>query len=99
MGIAIPFGFPRLPVKPNRDSFLRLQTLCEAQSQFIFASPGTPGSQIAIHFFVSRHSGKQNRNSFLRLRTLWEAKSQFIFASPDTPGSKIEIHFGLPETP
>ena len=78
MGIAIPFAFPRLPVKPNRDSFLRLRVLREAQSPFVFASPGTPGSQIAIRFFVSGHSGKPNRNSFLRLRTLREAKSQFI---------------------
>ena len=78
MGIAIPFGFPRLPAKPNRHSFLRLRTLREAKSPFVFASPGTPGSQITIRFFVSGHSGKQNRNSFLRLRTLREAKSQFI---------------------
>ena len=42
MGIAIPFGFPRLSAKPNRDSFLRLRTLREAQSQFVFASPDTP---------------------------------------------------------
>ena len=75
MGIAIPFGFPRLPVKPNRDSFLCLRILREAQSQFIFTSPDTPGSQIVIRFCVSGHSGKQNRNSFLRLRTLREAKS------------------------
>ena len=75
MGIAIPFGFPRLPVKPNRDSFLRLQTLREAKSQFLFASPDTPGSEIAIRFFVSGHSGKPNRNSFLRLQTFREAKS------------------------
>lgn len=75
MGIAIPFGFPRLSAKPNRNSFLRLRKLREAKSQFIFASPDTPGSQIAIHFFVSGHSGKQNRNSFLRLQTLREAKS------------------------
>ena len=78
MGIAIPFGFPRLPVEPNRYSFLRLRVLREAKSQFVFASPDTPGSEIAIHFCVSGHSGKQNRNSFLRLRTLREAKSQFI---------------------
>ena len=64
MGIAIPFGFPRLPVKPNRNSFLRLQTSREAKSQFIFASPDIPGSQIVIHFCVSGHSVKQNRNSF-----------------------------------
>ena len=75
MGIAIPFGFPRLSAKPNRDSFLRLRTFREAKSQFIFASPDTPRSQIAIRFCVSGHSGKQNRNSFLRLRTLREAKS------------------------
>ena len=75
MDIAIPFGFPRLSVKPNRDSFLRLRTLREAQSQFVFASPDTPGSKIAIRFCVSGHSGKQNRNSFLRLQTLREAKS------------------------
>ena len=78
MGIVIPFGFPRLPVKPNCNSFLRLRVLREAQLQFVFSSPNTPGSQIAIRFFVSGHSGKQNRNSFLRLRTLREAKSQFI---------------------
>ena len=42
MGIVIPFGFPRLPMKPNRDSFLRLRALREAQLQFVFASPGTP---------------------------------------------------------
>ena len=42
MGIAIPFGFPRLSAKPNCDSFLRLRTLREAKSQFIFASPNTP---------------------------------------------------------
>ena len=42
MGIVIPFGFPCLPVKPNCNSFLRLRILCEAKSQFIFASPGTP---------------------------------------------------------
>ena len=75
MGIAIPFGFPRLSAKPNRDSFLRLRTLREAKSQFVFASPDTPGSLIVIPFCVSRHSGKRNRNSFLRLRTLREAKS------------------------
>lgn len=80
MGIAILFEFPRLPVKPNRNSFLRLRVFREAQSPFIFASPGTPGSKIVIHFFVPGHSGKQNRNSFLRLQTLWEAKSQFILA-------------------
>ena len=85
MGIVIPFAFPRLPVKPNRNSFFRLRTLREAQLQFVFASPDIPGSKIAIPFCASRHSGKQNRNSFLRLRTLREAKSQFIFASPDTP--------------
>ena len=75
MGIAIPFGFPRLSAKQNRDSFLRFQILHEAKSQFIFSSPDTPGSQIAIRFFVSGYSVKQNRNSFLRLRTLREAKS------------------------
>lgn len=75
MSIAIPFGFPRLSAKPNRNSFLRLLTFREAQSQFVFASPDTPGSKIAIRFCVSRHSVKQNRNSFLRLRTLREAKS------------------------
>lgn len=75
MGIAIPFGFPRLPVKLNRDSFLRLQTFREAKSQFTFASPDTPGSKIVIPFCVSGYSVKPNRNSFLRLRTLWEAKS------------------------
>ena len=64
MGIAIPFGFPRLSAKSNRNSFLRLQTLREAQSQFVFASPDTPGSKIAIHFCVSGYSVKQNRNSF-----------------------------------
>ena len=85
MGIAIPFGFPRLPVKQNRNSFLRLRVLREVKSQFIFASPDSPGSKIAIHFCVSGHSVKQNRNSFLRLRTLREAKSQFVFSSPDTP--------------
>ena len=42
MGIAIPFGFPRLSAKPNRDSFLRLRTLREAKSQFIFSSPDIP---------------------------------------------------------
>ena len=83
MGIAIPFGFPRLSAKPNRNSFLRLRTLWEAKSQFIFASPDTPGSQIVIPFCVSRHSGKPNRNSFLRLRALREAKSQFIFGFPE----------------
>ena len=75
MGIAIPFGFPRLSAKPNRNSFFRLQTLREAKSQFLFASPDTPGSEIAIRFFVSGHSGKPNRNSFLRLQTFREAKS------------------------
>ena len=75
MGIVIPFGFPRLSVKPNRDSFLRLRTLREAQSQFVFASPDIPGSKIVIPFCVSGHSGKRNRDSFLRLRTLREAKS------------------------
>ena len=75
MGIAIPFGFPRLSAKPNRNSFLRLQTLREAKSQFVFASPDTLGSEIIIRFCVSGHSGKQNRDSFLRLRTLREAKS------------------------
>ena len=80
MGIANPFGFPRLSAKPNRNSFLRLQTLREAKSQFIFASPDTPGSKIAIPFCVSGHSEKQNRNSFLRFQTLREAKSQFILA-------------------
>ena len=75
MGIVIPFAFPRLPVKPNRNSFFRLRTLREAQLQFVFASPDTPGSKIAIRFCVSGHSGKQNRNSFLRLQTLREAKS------------------------
>ena len=75
MGIVIPFGFPRLPVKSNRDSFLRLQTLREAKSQFVFASPDIPGSKIVIPFCVSGHSGKRNRDSFLRLRTLREAKS------------------------
>ena len=75
MGIAIPFGFPRLSAKPNCDSFLRLRTLREAKSQFIFASPDTPGSKIVIPFCVSGHSVKPNRNSFLRLRTLREAKS------------------------
>ena len=64
MSIAIPFGFPRLSAKPNRDSFLRLRTLREAKSQFIFSSPDTPGSEIVIPFCVSGHSGKQNRNSF-----------------------------------
>lgn len=78
MGIAIPFAFPRLSAKPNCDSFLRLRVLREAQLQFVFASPDTPGSQIAIHFCVSGYSEKRNRNSFLRLRTLREAKSQFI---------------------
>ena len=89
MDIVIPFAFPRLPAKPNRNSFLRFQILREAKSQFVFSSPGTPGSEIAIRFCVSGHSGKQNRNSFwasrgfgkrnrnsfLRLRTLREAKS------------------------
>ena len=64
MGIAISFGFPRLPAKPNRHSFLRLRVLREAQLQFIFASPDTPGSKIVIPFCVSGHSGKPNRNSF-----------------------------------
>jgi len=64
MGIAIPFAFPRLSAKPNCDSFLRLRVLREAKSQFVFASPDTPGSKIAIRFCVSGHSGKQNRNSF-----------------------------------
>ena len=75
MGIAIPFGFPRLSAKPNRNSFLRLRALREAKSQFIFSSLDTPGSKIAIRFYVSGHSVKQIRNSFLRLRTLREAKS------------------------
>ena len=75
MGIAIPFGFPRLSAKQNRDSFLRLRTLQEAKSQFVFSFPDTPGSEIAIRFCVSGYSGKRNRNSFLRLRTLREAKS------------------------
>ena len=78
MGIAIPFGFPRLSAKPNRHSFLHLRTLREAKSSFVFASPGTPGSKIVIRFCLSGHSVKPNRNSFLRLRTLREAKSQFI---------------------
>ena len=78
MGIAIPFGFPRLSAKPNHNSFLRLRILREAKSQFVFASPDTPGSEIAIPFCIYGHSGKQNRNSFLRLQTLREAKSQFI---------------------
>ena len=80
MGIAIPFAFPRLSAKPNRNSFFCLRTLREAQSPFIFASPGTSGSQIAIRFYVSGYSVKPNRNSFLRLRTLREEKSQFILA-------------------
>ena len=58
MGIAIPFGFPRLPAKPDRNSFLRLRALWEAKSSFIFASLDTLGSKIAIHFCVSGHSGK-----------------------------------------
>ena len=80
MGIVILFGFPRLSAKPNCDSFLRLRVLREAQLQFVFASSGTPGSQIVIRFCVSGYSVKQNRNSFLRLRTLREEKSQFILA-------------------
>ena len=75
MSIAIPFGFPRLSAKPNHNSFLRLRTLREAKSQFVFAFPDTLGSKIAIRFCVSGHFGKQNRNSFLRLQTLREAKS------------------------
>lgn len=75
MGIAIPFEFPRLSEKPNRDSFLRLQKLREEKSQFVFASPDTPGSKIVIPFCVSGHSVKPNHNSFLRLQTLREAKS------------------------
>lgn len=80
MGIAIPFEFHCLPAKPNCDSFLRLRALREAQSPFVFASPDTLGSEIAIRFCVSGHSGKQNCNLFLRLRTLQEAKSKFILA-------------------
>ena len=64
MGIAIPFGFPRLSAKPNRNSFLRLRILREAKSQFVFASPDIPGSKIVIPFCVSGHSVKRNRNSF-----------------------------------
>ena len=75
MGIVIPFAFPRLQAKPNRDSFLRLRALREAKSQFVFVSPDTPGSPIAIRFCVSGHSVKPNRNSFLRLQTFREAKS------------------------
>ena len=78
MGIAIPFGFPRLSSKPNCNSFLRLRILREAKSQFIFASPDIPGSEIAIPFGFPRLPVKPNRDSFLRLRTLREAKSQFI---------------------
>ena len=84
MGIAIPFGFPRLPVKPNRDSFLRLRTLREAKSQFIFASPDTPGSKIVIHFGLPEAPGSE---------------IVIHFGLPETPGSEIVIHFGLPKTP
>ena len=78
MSIVIPFGFPRLPAKPNHHSFLRLRRLREAKSPFVFTSPDTLGSKIVIRFCVSGYSVKPNRNSFLRLRTLREAKSQFI---------------------
>ena len=64
MSIVIPFGFPRLPAKPNHHSFLRLRTFREAKLQFVFASQDIPGSKIAIRFCVSGHSGEQNRNSF-----------------------------------
>ena len=81
MGIVIPFGFPRLPVKSNRDSFLRLQTLREAKSQFVFASPDIPGSKIVIPFCVSGHSGKRNRNLFLAFRGSGNANRNSFLAS------------------
>ena len=81
MGIAIPFGFPRLPVKPNCDSFLRLRTLREAKSRFLFASPDIPGSQIVIPFCVSGHSVKQNRNSFWAFRGSGKRNRNSFWAS------------------
>lgn len=52
MGIAIPFGFPRLSAKPNCDSFLRLQTLHEAKSQFILGFMDTPSMLIEDYFML-----------------------------------------------
>ena len=81
MGIAILFGFPRLSAKPNRDSFLRLRTLREAKSQFVFASPDTLGSKIVIHFGLPDTPGSEIAIHF------W---------LPEAPETQIAIHFWLP---
>ena len=57
--IAIPFCVSRHSMKPNCDSFLRLQTFREAKSQFVFAFPDTPGSKIAIHFGLPETPGSE----------------------------------------
>ena len=80
MGIAIPFGFSRLSAKPNRNSFLRLRTLYEAKSQFVFTSPDTPGSKIAIHFWLPEAP---------------ETQIAIHFWLPEASETQIVIHFSL----
>ena len=94
MGIAIPFGFPRLSAKPNRNSFLRLRTLREAKSQFVFSSPGTPGSEIAIHFWLSEASEMQIAIHFW-LPEASETQIVIHFWLPGASETQIVIHFSL----
>ena len=82
--IAIRFCVSGHSVKPNRNSFFCLRILHEAKSQFIFASPDTPGSKIVIHFGLPETPGSE---------------IAIHFGLPETPGSKIAIHFWLSEAP
>lgn len=94
MGIAIPFGFPRLSAKPNRNSFLAFRGLGNANRNSFLASRGL-GNANRNSFLASRSLGNANRNSFFASLSLRRAKSQFILGFMDTPNMLIEDYFML----
>ena len=82
--------------KRNRDPFLRLRTLREVKSQFIFASPDTPGSKIVIHFGLPETPGSEIAIHFW-LSEAPETQIAIHFWLPEASEMQIVIHFWLPE--